>query len=254
MGRLADPRRTSEAEAAEIISRVKPMYWATGAIHSSETGSPEMLMELTYRLAVDEGEFIRAIRDNLIVMITPVVSDRRAGQGHRRAHGSPGESRRPQPDPHPLLGQVRLPLERTATGWPLPEPLEGRHRHLPGVPPPGGPRPPRVGLVPLHLHRPGALQRLDRPHGHLGVEPPGPPGGSGHGAFGVPGVYTHDFYDGWTPNYMFWVAHIHNSIGRFYETQASRDASDYILRTNVDRSWHRPNTPSGRWSGPSGTT
>lgn len=34
-----------------------------------------------------------------------------------------------------------------------------------------------------------------------------------------------------------------NSIGRFYETQASRDASYYIVRTNVDRAWHRPSTP-----------
>lgn len=34
-----------------------------------------------------------------------------------------------------------------------------------------------------------------------------------------------------------------NSIGRFYETQASRDASYYIVLTNVDRAWHRPSTP-----------
>jgi hypothetical protein len=62
-------------------------------------------------------------------------------------------------------------------------------------------------------------------------------------AFGVPGVYTYDYYDGWAPNYMFWVAHLHNSIGRFYETQGSGNASTRILRTNVDRNWSRPNTP-----------
>src|SRR5690606_3603105 len=62
-------------------------------------------------------------------------------------------------------------------------------------------------------------------------------------AFGVPGVYTHDFYDGWTPNYLFWIANMRNSIGRFYETQAARDASPHIVRTNVDRTWHRPSTP-----------
>jgi hypothetical protein len=44
-------------------------------------------------------------------------------------------------------------------------------------------------------------------------------------AFGVPGVYTYDFYDGWAPNYMFWVANMRNSIGRFYETQGSRNGS-----------------------------
>ena len=35
---------------------------------------------------------------------------------------------------------------------------------------------------------------------------------------GVVGVWTHGFYDGWAPNYMFYVANGHNSIGRFYET------------------------------------
>ncbi len=35
---------------------------------------------------------------------------------------------------------------------------------------------------------------------------------------GVPGVWTHGFYDGWAANYMFYVANGHNAIGRFYET------------------------------------
>jgi hypothetical protein len=69
------------------------------------------------------------------------------------------------------------------------------------------------------------------------------PKGSTDGALGVPGVYTYDFYDGWAPNYMFWIANMRNSIGRFYETQAARDASNYVLELNVERQWHRPNTP-----------
>jgi hypothetical protein len=32
---------------------------------------------------------------------------------------------------------------------------------------------------------------------------------------GVPGGRGH--YDGWMPNYMFFIAHTHNAIGRFYE-------------------------------------
>jgi hypothetical protein len=34
---------------------------------------------------------------------------------------------------------------------------------------------------------------------------------------GVPGVWTYGFYDGWVPNYMFFIAHSHNAVGRFYE-------------------------------------
>ena len=36
----------------------------------------------------------------------------------------------------------------------------------------------------------------------------------------VPGVWTYNYYDGWVPNYMFWIGVTHNSIGRFYETQS----------------------------------
>ena len=42
---------------------------------------------------------------------------------------------------------------------------------------------------------------------------------------GLPGVWTHGFYDGWAPNYtLLAVANLHNSIGRFYETYTSSGA------------------------------
>src|SRR4029453_13537798 len=37
---------------------------------------------------------------------------------------------------------------------------------------------------------------------------------------GVPGVWTYGFYDGWTPNYMFYAVHSHNALGRFYEVSS----------------------------------
>jgi len=70
---LSDPRKISDAEARKLIASGKPFYYATGALHSPETGSPEMLMELAYRLAVEETPMIRAIRDNIITLITPVL-------------------------------------------------------------------------------------------------------------------------------------------------------------------------------------
>ena len=68
---LADPRKTPDAEAKKLIAEGLPIYWATGSIHSPETGSPEMLMELAYRLAVEETQLVQHIRKNLIVMLTP---------------------------------------------------------------------------------------------------------------------------------------------------------------------------------------
>lgn len=71
--KLADPRKITDAEAQNLIKQGKPIYWATGGMHSGETGSVEMLMELAYRIAVDDSPFIKAIRENSIVMITPIL-------------------------------------------------------------------------------------------------------------------------------------------------------------------------------------
>ncbi len=49
---LTDPRKTTEAQAQAIIKRGKPIYWVTSGMHSPETGGPQMLMELAYRLIV----------------------------------------------------------------------------------------------------------------------------------------------------------------------------------------------------------
>src|SRR4029079_15119728 len=71
--KLADPRKLSDAEAHTLIAEGKPFYWASGSIHSPETGSPEMLMEMAYRLAVEDSPCIEDTRKNMIVMITPAL-------------------------------------------------------------------------------------------------------------------------------------------------------------------------------------
>ena len=66
MADLADPRKTDEAAMERIVARDKPLYMLHGGLHSTETGSPEMLMELAYRLAVSEAPLVRTIRDRVI--------------------------------------------------------------------------------------------------------------------------------------------------------------------------------------------
>src|SRR5690606_12716179 len=60
LAQLADPRRIGmdDAQAERLIAQSTPVYYITGAIHSPETGSPTALMELAYRLAVDEAPYI----------------------------------------------------------------------------------------------------------------------------------------------------------------------------------------------------
>jgi hypothetical protein len=75
LAKLADPRvlKLDDAEADRIVAQAVPVYYITGTIHSPETGAPTALMELAYRLAVDESPYIREIRDGTITLITPVV-------------------------------------------------------------------------------------------------------------------------------------------------------------------------------------
>ncbi|HEX7050147.1 MAG TPA: M14 family zinc carboxypeptidase [Longimicrobiales bacterium] len=243
LARLADPRVTSEAEAARIIEQAKPIYYATGAIHAPETGSPEMLMELVYRLAVEESEHIRAIRDNLIFMATPIVEvDGRAKvvDLHMAHHKDPDTN----VPTRPLYWGKYVAHDNNRDGMGLalkltqnvlnvfleyhPTVLHDLHESASYLYTSTGRGPYNAWIDPIVINEWSRLAYKEV---------------QDMTAFGVPGIYTHDYYDGWAPNYLFWIANMRNAIGRFYETQGSRNASNYIVRTNVDREWHRPNTP-----------
>ncbi len=96
LAKLADPRtiNLNDAEADKLVDAPVPVYYITGTIHSPETGSPTALMELAYRLAVDDSPYIKAIRNHLVTLITPVVEvDGRNRHGRRLqlAPGQPGQ-------------------------------------------------------------------------------------------------------------------------------------------------------------------
>src|ERR1700740_3708515 len=75
LAKLADPRtiQLNDAEADKIVAQAMTIYYITGTIHSPETGAPTALMELAYRLAVDESAYVREIREGMITLITPGV-------------------------------------------------------------------------------------------------------------------------------------------------------------------------------------
>ncbi|MFO7768118.1 MAG: M14 family zinc carboxypeptidase, partial [bacterium] len=241
--RLADPRGLNEEEAHRLMDQAKPMYWATGGLHSGETGSPEMLMEMVYRLAAGESQFIRDIRENAIVMVTPVVEpDGRDKQVD--VHMAP------RWDPEGIhatrmvywgkyvlhdnnrdgLG-LTLALSRMATSTYLewhPLVLHDLHESVSYLYTSTGTGPYNAWLDPVLVDEwfQLAMEEVTQLT-----------------KYGVPGVWTYGFYDGWAPNYMFYAANGHNGIGRFYETQAARDGSDYIVRASDERQWYRPNPP-----------
>ena len=249
--RLADPRKLTDADAAKLIAGGKPIYYITGSMHSPETGSPEMLMELAYRLAVEDSPLIRSIRDNVITLITPVIEtdgrDRQLDLARWRA-ANPG---RPVP---PLVywgHYVAHDNNRDNLGLALalsrnvlksyfdfhPQIVHDLHESVPFMYISTGTGPYGASIDPLVIdewHRMAwhEVQELTKR--------------------GLPGVWTYGFYDGWAPNYMFWIAQGHNGIGRFYETFGNRFpiTADRVVRGQSDRAWYRPNppTPTVKWS------
>lgn len=250
--KLADPRGLPEAEAQKLIAEGKPMYWASGAIHSPETASPELMMELAYRLAVEESPFIQKIRKDSIVMLTPVVE---VDGRDRMVDIYLDKKRNPDQPQKPLNWwghyvahdnnrdgmTLSLALSRHMMNTFLkyhPQVFHDLHESVPYLYISTGTGPYNAWLDPITItewqqmayHEINEMTRR-----------------------GVIGVWTHGFYDGWAPNYMFYLANGHNAVGRFYETFGNGGA-DTRMRTlgptSTSREWYRPNPPlpKVKWS------
>jgi hypothetical protein len=250
--RLADPRGLPEAEAQKLIAEGKPVYWADGSIHSPETGAPEMLMELAYRLAVEDTAFIQKIRRDAIVLITPIVET----DGHDRMVDIYMQHKKhPDQPPYPLIWWghyvshdnnrdnlgVSLALSRnmlrTFLDW-HPTVMHDLHESVPYLYIMTGTGPYNAWLDPIVISewQEMAYHEIEEMTKR-----------------GVIGVWTHGFYDGWAPNYLLSIANNHNAIGRFYETFGNGGA-DTRVRTlrppDTSREWYRPNPPlpKVKWS------
>ncbi len=216
---LTDPRRTTEAQARQIISRAKPIYWLTSGVHSTERGGPEMLTELAYRLVVSESPFVQQIRNNVITFITPVIEvdgrerivDTAYYNAQRQAEGLQGQLGLPywgkyvaHDNNRDGMGQflaMTRNVMKVANEW-KPTILHDLHEQASLLYASTGTGPYNEQLDPITISewwmfaQNDVMEMTKR---------------------GVPGVWTYGFYDGWTPNYMFYAVHTHNATGRFYE-------------------------------------
>jgi hypothetical protein len=243
---LTDPRATSEERAEQLIEDVaKPIYWLTSGMHSTENGGPEMLQELAYRLTVDESEFVRAIRENVITFITPVIEvdgrEKQVDTYYFNKNRPEGEQRLPlmywgkyvahdnNRDAMGQMLQLTQNVNRVQLEW-APTIMHDLHEAQNYLYTSTGTGPYNEAFDAITitewwmLAENDVLQMTKRD---------------------VPGVWTYNFYDGWTPNYMFTIAHAHNSTGRFYEV-ASYGPDNRTLRvggTTTSREWFRPNPP-----------
>jgi hypothetical protein len=253
---LTDPRKTTEQQARELIKTGKPIYWINSGIHSPETGGPEMLLELAFRLMVEETPFIQAIRNNVIVFITPVIEvDGREKQVDTYYYGKKTGKQRPplmywgkyaaHDNNRDGMGQylkLTQNITKTLLEW-HPTILHDLHEAQSYLYVSTGTGPYNNSLDPIQVNEWWLLAETEIME---------------MAKRGVPGVWTYGFYDGWVPNYLFWIAMTHNSFGRFYEVQSyGPDIVENLrlLPAVTSREWFRPNPPlaSIKW-GPRNNT
>ncbi|MEO7963146.1 MAG: M14 family zinc carboxypeptidase [Gemmatimonadaceae bacterium] len=257
LAELTDPRKTSDEKAKALIASGKPIYWITSGMHSPETGGPEMLQELAYRLAVEETPFIQKIRSNVITFITPVIEvdgrEKQVDTYYFNKKLPTGATRLPlmywgkyvaHDNNRDNIGQflnLSKNVNRFFLEWhpPIMHDLHEAQSYLYAS---TGTGPYNEALDPITIDEWWLLAKTEVME---------------MTKRGVPGVWTYGFYDGWVPNYMFFAAHGHNATGRFYEVQSyGPDTSTVKLgATATSREWFRgnPPLPSIKW-GPRNNT
>ena len=263
LARIADPRGVSADEIRQLVATTKPHYHFMGGLHSGETGPSEMLMELVYRLASETSPLINQIRENVIVSVTPQADpdgrDRNVdwfyrqqeqqaagGRGAAPAAGeaAPGEGGGGGRGAGPALPywgkyvyhdnnrDINLSQKsmRAIADWYFtahPPIMHDLHESLALLYTYSGAAPQNPNLDPILFTELPWFSNFEL---------------SQMTKWGMPGVYTHAFMDGWSPGYLGSVAYNHNGMMRMYETQSGREGGPGTT----------PSTTPGTASSPSG--
>ena len=248
LAKLSDPRTIGldDAKAKPLIDQSYPVYYITGTIHSTETGAPTALMELAYRLAVDDAPYIKYIRSHMIVLITPVVEvdgrDRMVdlykwhkahpGENYPRllywGHYVAHDNNR---DAMGLALKLSQNVLNTYVSWHA-QVLHDLHESVPFL------YDNTVGDGPYNAWIDPTLADEWAELGWNNV--------AQMQSFGMPGVFTHGDFDTWSPGYLMFLAGLHNGISRLYETFGNGGA-DTVKRIldpeEYSRTWYRQNPP-----------
>lgn len=253
---LADPRRTSPEDAERLIASARPFYYFNAGLHADETGSPEMAMELVYRLAVSEQPMARRIREKVVVLVNPVAEpdgrDKVVDWFYRYLKGRTDYGALPRQSP-PYWGHwVFVDINRDAHQLTMaatravhrmffdyhPIVVHDLHEAIPLLQTWNGTGPYNPHLDPIvlseflemSLHEMTTLSSL-----------------------GMPGVWTWDFGEGFGHHYLDSIGMNHNAVGRGYETFGNATAETVereVSEGETTREWFRPWPPPRRfrWS------
>jgi hypothetical protein len=256
LAQLADPRsiQMNDAQAMQLEESATPIYYITGTIHSPEAGAPTALMELAYRLAVDESPYIQNIRNHLITLITPIVEvDGRDRQvdvfrwhlahptdtwpnliywGHYVAHDNNRDA----------MGLTLKLSQNVLTTFvdQKAQLIHDLHESVPYL------YDNTIGDGPYNAWLDPLLTNEWQMIGWNNVQE--------MTRFGMPGVFAFGQFDTWSPGYLMFMAATHNGVSRLYETFGNGGSAETVERTlspsETERTWWRQNPPLPRvkWS------
>src|SRR5262245_44348534 len=256
LAKLADPRTINmdDKQASSIVTTAAPVYYITGTIHSPEAGAPTALMELAYRLAVDDAPYVKNIRDHVITLITPIVEV----DGRDRVVDLYEWKKKHPGDIAPGLlywgKYVAHDNNRDAMGVTLKltenilnayvdhkaQVLHDLHESVAYL------YDNTIGDGPYNSWIDPLVTNEWQMIGWNNVQE--------MTRYGMPGVFAHGNFDTWSPGYLMFIAATHNGISRLYETfgnGGSADTQERILGPNdTQRSWFKQNPalPRVMWS------
>src|SRR6201996_8512295 len=259
IAKLADPRGLSEVQAKDLILRTKPVYLLLGGLHSAETGPPEMLMELAYRLVTEDSPLIAGIRQNVIVAINPASDpdgrDRYTDWYYRNkiddtddlnaVPGAPYWGKYIFHDNNRDINYTGLSARNLLDfylQW-HPPVMHDLHESVPFLYTFSGQAPQNPTLDPILFGEMPWISNFEM---------------ATLTGYGMPGVWTHGYVDEWSPGYVGFMSTNHNGLFKMYETFGNGGAttelrhvkavrgpgqSDDDANDQTKRDWFRPDPP-----------
>ena len=224
--RLADPRKTSAAEAEKMILEGKTVVLITCSIHATEIASTHTAVEYAHRLLTEDSPHNRAILKDVILILVPSLNPDGVDivtRWYRKTLGTPYEGTSPPELYHKYVGhdnnrdwyifsqpETRLTISKLHNVW-HPEITYDVHQMGANgarlfVPPWLDPAEPNIDAILMQeMNMMGTAMAADLT------------------AAGKTGVAIHGVYDFWTPSRHFMA--FHGGLRLLTESASARIAS-----------------------------
>jgi len=229
--RLARARGLTDAEARELAREGKAVVWIDSGLHSTERAHSQHAPHLAHRMATDESEESRRIREEVILLLMPLMNPdghRIVTDWYREQRGTPFETTRPPEiyseytghdnnrDWFMLLQDESRNVARILYEEWYPQIVFNQHQT--------GPFPARITIPPFaepvnpHIP-PGVVRGVNLIGSHMADR---------FEAEGKPGVISHIQYDMWWNGGMRTAPYFHNQLGILAEVQHSSPTPRYV--------------------------